>query len=246
MKSTINIIGRGNVGSHLYEAFSSAGDRIKALYVNPRTLEGLDPEADFTLISVTDSAIGDVAGSLPQMKGIVAHTSGSVPMDLLDTRKEPHGVFYPLQTFTKGAPVSYREIPFFIEGSDAETGRKLSKLAHIISDNVSFADSEQRRFLHVASVFSCNFVNHLFALSDEFLAQHGMEFSSLLPLIGETIRKAGMMSPADAQTGPAARGDQKVIESHLLMLEDNPRMYEIYRLLSESIQLQNNRLSSKI
>lgn len=231
----VNIIGRGNVGSHLIEAFSSGDGAPTVIPVNPRSLEELDPDADFTLIAVADSALKEVLSKIPRLTGIIAHTAGSIPIDIFSDRPERHGIMYPLQTFTKGIPLSYSEIPFFIEASDSDTGERLSELARMVSDNVSYADSEHRRALHVASVFSCNFVNHMFTLSDDFLRQRNLEFSALLPLIKETVRKAGTMSPEKAQTGPASRGDRNVIDSHLRLLEDNPKMKQIYSLISESI-----------
>ena len=42
------------------------------------------------------------------------------------------------------------------------------------------------------------------------------------------------MSPVAAQTGPAIRYDENVINKHLAMLDD-PDMKAIYQLLSQSI-----------
>ena len=57
----IDIIGRGNVGWHLTQAFEGKAD---VNCVNPRTLEDLRRDADLYLISVTDDAIADVARRL--------------------------------------------------------------------------------------------------------------------------------------------------------------------------------------
>jgi predicted short-subunit dehydrogenase-like oxidoreductase (DUF2520 family) len=43
------------------------------------------------------------------------------------------------------------------------------------------------------------------------------------------------MSPQDAQTGPAVRGDRKVIDEHLQLLKDYPEYAELYRLISIDI-----------
>lgn len=42
------------------------------------------------------------------------------------------------------------------------------------------------------------------------------------------------MTPAEAQTGPAIRYDENVINKHLAMLAD-PDMRSIYRQISQSI-----------
>lgn len=61
----------------------------------------------------------------------------------------------------------------------------------------------------------------------------------LHPLLRETMRKAMEGgSPADGQTGPAVRGDRKVMERHASMLP--PDLADIYMRLSEAIYQRNN------
>jgi predicted short-subunit dehydrogenase-like oxidoreductase (DUF2520 family) len=103
---------------------------------------------------------------------------------------------------------------------------------------------EKRKKLHLAAVFACNFVNHLYARSAEIIGQE-IPFDLLLPLIRETAAKLEEMPPLEAQTGPAMRGDLKVMRQQLEQIVD-PRTREIYRLLSESIAettKRNNMLS---
>lgn len=228
----INIIGRGNVATHLVKAF---GSKEEVCQVNPHNLEGFDKKADVTIISVSDNAIRNVAESLPPTSGIIAHTSGSTPIDVLECRKEKTGVFYPLQTFTKGVELDYSEIPFLIEAKDTDTEKTLLDLAAKISNNVRIADSEMRKALHVASVFACNFANHLWAISEKLLNDNGLEFDIIRPLLKETLRKTEHLSPFDAQTGPAVRRDSKTIDTHLSLLENDRELMNIYQTLTSSI-----------
>ena len=55
------------------------------------------------------------------------------------------------------------------------------------------------------------------------------------PLIEETEKKAHVLSPREAQTGPAVRYDEKIINKHLELLSNEPQMQEIYQLISKSI-----------
>ncbi|MDE5790025.1 MAG: DUF2520 domain-containing protein [Muribaculaceae bacterium] len=237
-RKIINIIGRGNVGFHLKKAFEGKADVIE---VNPHTLGELNPEADLTLISVTDSAIQEVLARLPELKGAVAHTSGSTPIEIFKrSRDQNFGVFYPLQTFSRSKALDYAEIPFYIEASDPYTREKLFQYARLISENVRYADSSQRKRLHIAAVFACNFVNHLWALSDSYLKEGGLNFKDLIPLISETVDKIKVIPPSEAQTGPAVRGDLKMIENHILELGSKDKLINIYRLLSQSI-LENRK-----
>jgi predicted short-subunit dehydrogenase-like oxidoreductase (DUF2520 family) len=95
--------------------------------------------------------------------------------------------------------------------------------------------SSQRRALHVAAVFACNFTNHLFAISQDLLAAENLDFNLLRPLIAETADKIRLNDPATVQTGPAIRGDDQIINSHLEMLKDKPELHELYKKLSQSI-----------
>lgn len=228
----IAIIGRGNVASHLYEAFRKHTD---VSLVNPHTLEGLPTEASLILIAVSDKAIGEVIAKLPPFDGVVAHTAGSIPIDVFEDKFKNYGVFYPLQTFTKGVSLRYEEIPVFLEGNSKETLGKLKDFAVMFTEDVREADSDSRKRLHLASVFACNFTNAMAGVAQDILKDTGIDFSALLPLLKQTVNKLDELSPKEAQTGPAVRNDRNVMESHLKMLESNPKEAEIYKLISEII-----------
>ena len=231
----ITIIGNGNVANHLYSAFKGAADVNK---VDSRTLDGLNQPMDVILICVSDNAIEEVASRVADIDAIIAHTSGSVSLSALKGKKT--GVFYPLQTFTKGVELDYKEIPVFIEGSDPSTVSKLKEVGSLFSNKIIMADSESRKKLHLASVFACNFTNALAGISEETLKDTGIDFSVILPLMKQTINKLYKLSPKEAQTGPAVRGDNNVIEDHLKMLASNPGVQEIYKQLSQLIKERNN------
>ncbi len=244
-KPIVAIIGTGNVATHLCKAL---GDNVTLHHVNPHTLEGMPEYADFVIISVKDSVIGEVAQRLPGKHGIMAHTSGSIPMSELEGCGNAYGVFYPLQTFTKGVELDYSEIPFFIEGNTEETTASLSEVARLISENVREADSESRKMLHLASVFACNFSNCLVGIADKLLKDCGMDYKVLLPLLKQTVTKLDLLTPAEAQTGPAARLDTPVMNRHMEMLNDmgKQNLAEIYADLSAEIMEMKNENGNKI
>ena len=109
-----------------------------------------------------------------------------------------------------------------------------SKIGREISGQVLEATSEQRRHLHLAAVFACNFTNHLYAIAAELLEKQHLPFDTLRPLIRETAAKIESLTPIDAQTGPAIRYDRNVMQRHIDLLDDNDEK-EIYRLLSRHI-----------
>jgi hypothetical protein len=44
------------------------------------------------------------------------------------------------------------------------------------------------------------------------------------------------MPPEDAQTGPARRGDENILNMHKNLLKEDPQLWNLYVQLSESIQ----------
>lgn len=236
-KPLVAVVGSGNVAVHLQRMLDP---HAHVVAVNPRTLEGWNPDADIALIAVSDMAIAEVAQRLRPFDGIMAHTSGSVPMSALsEAGVSRPGVFYPLQTFSKARTPDYYSIPFFVEASSPEDLEELRHLAQSVSATVHCADSEARRKLHLASVLACNFTNHLVELAEESLAGTGIDRHALLPLLHETVAKLDTLTPHQAQTGPAVRGDSSTVNRHLDMLRDFPALREIYSLMSESIILHH-------
>ena len=184
------------------------------------------------ILSVNDDAITQVSQEFAESTALVVHTSGSISMD--DIASPRRGVLYPMQTFSVDRDVDFRRVPLFLEASDEADMELLGQLAATVSDTWMPMNGEQRKAMHLAAVLCCNFVNHLFELSHDVVVEHGIPFSTLYPLIEETFAKIHTLSPHQAQTGPALRGDRKVMQSHEAMLHD-PRRRDIYRLLSESI-----------
>lgn len=229
----ISIVGKGNVATHLYEAFKN---KVDVVMVNPHTLEDLPTHSDIIIVCVSDNAIEEVASRLPQSNAIVVHTSGSMPMDILQSHTKFYGVMYPLQTFTKGVFLNYEEIPVFIEGMNDNVMKKLKTIAALFSKDIREADSVSRLKLHIASVFACNFINALARISKDLMDESGIDFSALKPLMKQTINKLDVLSPKEAQTGPAVRGDSMVINQHLEMLSSRPEIQNLYQQLTDIIQ----------
>lgn len=253
----IAVIGAGNVAWQLAPALAAAGHTVTAIYSrSPASREALarllpaalpiysldllETAVEVVLLAVPDAALAGVAAALKVAPGtVVAHTSGSQPLALLQPIQGAHiGVFYPLQTFSKSKPVDFAGVPLLVEAQDAETLRQLEMLAQSISSKVYKVPSEARRQLHLAAVFACNFTNHLLGISQQLLQEADLPKELLQPLIAETIEKASRHDPFSVQTGPAVRGDDNVLQAHLQMLQPYPRYQAIYRQLSQSIQAQ--------
>jgi len=246
-------VGSGNVATHLTKAFRVKGARIVQVYspdisnanllakeidaLAISDLAELSQVADLYLIAVKDDAIATIAHKLNVVKGIVVHTSGATPMSVLaDAGIQNYGVFYPLQTFSKSRDLNFSNVPLCLEAGNAEVLNRLKSLAETLSPLVYEIDGEKRRILHLSAVFASNFVNHLYHLGGEILAEHQIAFELLRPLILETAEKVQTRLPFDVQTGPAVRDDQETMKSHVSLLENRPDLQEIYKFLSKSIK----------
>lgn len=183
--------------------------------------------ADVVVLAVSDDAISEVSTLVPQGP-IVVHTSGAVAMTAI--QHDRAGVLYPLQTMTTDQKVDWQSVPICVEGDTIV----LEPLASLLSDVVHVIDSETRKKVHLAAVLVNNFSNHLYTLASDWLEEQKVDFSILHPLLLETARKAVASDPASVQTGPARRGDVKVINQHLALL-DNNSLTDIYRLMTDSI-----------
>lgn len=250
----ITLIGAGNLATQLGLALKEKGhkflqvyskttlsaenlaDKLDALAV---TIPGNIKEADLYICALKDDAIQEVLSCINFEKGILVHTAGSLPMNILSNYSSTYGVIYPLQTFSKNRKANFNEIPLFIEANNPECMEIIKNVSSGLSGNVRILESEIRIQLHLAAVFACNFVNHLYAVSGELLNEQGLGFELLLPLIDETAKKVHEISPALAQTGPAKRFDKNIIEKHLSLLESHPEWMELYEKLSRDIYNKN-------
>lgn len=244
----VALLGYGNVNSHLLKAFSKS-EEVVVTQVYKRNLtdfsEPLDSvpftdklenivDADIYIIGISDNAIESFSKNLPFKGKLVVHTSGGAPMDILSLHNK-RGVFYPLQSFSKQRDLRFERIPICIEAENPDDLQLLKKIGDAISKTVLEISSEKRAKLHVAAVFVNNFVNYLYHIGEEILAEEDISFDLLKPLIIETAEKVGTLSPEAAQTGPAKRNDTKTIEKHLQLLHNNPYR-EVYEMFSKQLK----------
>ncbi|MGM0612148.1 MAG: Rossmann-like and DUF2520 domain-containing protein [Bacteroidota bacterium] len=249
MIRSVNIIGAGNVGLHIGRKLSEKGQLSLQIYTRRDDFSGFPEDMhsfltndtkifsaknDLTIIAVNDDNIVAVAEKIKDHGQIVAHTSGSTHMAVLD-RFQHYGVFYPLQTFSMHRHLNWSEVPLFLEYSDQLIKEKLISVASMLSPNYRFVNSDERLKIHVSAVFASNFVNHMFVQAKDLAQQQNINFADFLPLIRETIDKISELTPIQAQTGPALRNDKTTLQKHLKALEYNKAKQNLYEILSKSI-----------
>ena len=100
-------------------------------------------------------------------------------------------------------------------------------------------DESQRMVLHRAAIFGCNFTNAMYSIAYDILQEHHIDWQMIMPLLQNTMEKVKTMNPHEAQTGPAQRGDQNVIQFHLDALQDE-LLKDIYRVMTDYITIHSN------
>jgi predicted short-subunit dehydrogenase-like oxidoreductase (DUF2520 family) len=246
MKNII-LVGSGNVATHLGIALQNCNYKIVQVY--SRSIENAKKlaqklntnftndltqlkTADLIIVSVNDDAISTVLSKLKNTA--IVHTSGSIGMDVFEPNFSDFGVFYPLQTFNKEIELAISEIPFCIEGNSKAFEKELIEIAKNLSSNVISMSSAQRKQLHIAAVFACNFSNHMYSIADDLLTEKDIDFKILLPLIKQTIANLNTNRPKVVQTGPAKRKDIKIIQEHINLIQQED-IKELYQKISNSI-----------
>ena len=250
MKNII-LIGSGNVATHLGLSLFSKGYNIKQVWSKHLTnakslasklnstatnnLKNIE-EADLYIVSVKDNMLEFTINQL-KVNNIV-HTSGTIGLEIFNSKIKNYGVFYPLQTFNKKIVLDLITTPICVEASNDKFQKNLLKIGKDVSKKVIKINSEQRRKLHLAAVFACNFTNHMFTIADKILLQNNIDFKLLLPIINQTVKKLHRNKPSKVQTGPAQRKETKIINSHINQLSDK-KIKELYELITESIIKHN-------
>lgn len=251
MSQRVVFIGAGNLATRLAVELKEQGILIEQVYSRTEssaeklsqllqtdyttTPEQIVRDADIYFVALKDAVIDNVLSKVEFEDKLLVHCSGSLPLSVLNKYAQNTGVFYPLQTFTKHRAVDFKKVPIFVEANSEVNEIILLKLAEKISEKVSILESEKRLFLHIAAVFACNFVNHLYTIASDLLKSNNISFDIVHPLIRETALKAMSMEPQKAQTGPAVRFDRNIISAHMDALGTFPEFRGLYLEISENI-----------
>jgi len=247
----IAFIGTGNVATNLSRIFFEKGHKIIQIIGHTASsasslarsfkcpfssdYKELVLNADLYFLCVKDDVIEEIIKDIPVVNGMMVHTSGSTSMEIMITRFENCGVFYPLQSFSKFKKIDLSDTPILIEANSPENEILLKDFSKNISSTISIMNSNQRMAIHICGVFAGNFANHMYSLSHHLAKKHNLPFEYLFPLISETAEKIKHRAPIASQTGPAVRKDLVTLQKHKEFLKTSPDLTEIYETISESI-----------
>ena len=247
----IAVIGTGNMAWHLVPALKRLGHEVVAVsrhtsrsakwpvaVLSHEELSRFKPQIAF--LAVPDGRIADCSKALSHIlldNVVMIHTSGATAMKRIDGYFKNRGVVWPIRSFLKGSRTTlWREIPIAYQGNNAGTLGLVKSIVDSLSWTSYELDSQQRAQLHLAAVYSNNFVSWMYQISYELCAEKDVPFSALLPIMRNTAGRQKGAEPKQFQTGAAARDDRETMERHLKKLNGHPEFARLYRLMSHLIQ----------
>ena len=217
MVESVNVIGRGRVGSALAARLEERGVAVRE-------------DAELTLICVPDTAIPDVVRGLTlDTARWVAHVSGATPLAALDPHERRFSV-HPLQTFTRARGAEQLDgawAAVTAETNEAlELGFELARLLGL--EPFELADAE-RPLYHAGAAVASNYLVTLHEAAASLVAAAGAPPEALEPLMRRTIENGFEL------TGPIERGDWATVEAHREAIRRvRPDLEPLYDVLAEA------------
>ena len=250
MEKTLAIVGAGRVGRALGRLLREVGWKIGVVVTQSdassrravRFIGAGKPHGGLTrnvllsnviLIATPDDAIPAAASELTRMGGeelrgkVVLHTSGAQDSRALAPLKEfgaSVGSMHPLQTFSGVGVPDLAEKVFAVEG-DLVAVRTARQIARALGGSPVQIAAGKKVLYHAAAALAAGHVLALVEAATQLLVSLGMKRNeatrALLPLTRQVLDNFERVGPRAAWTGPLARGDYRVVESHLRALHDS-------------------------
>jgi predicted short-subunit dehydrogenase-like oxidoreductase (DUF2520 family) len=217
MVESVNVIGRGRVGSAVATRLEERGIRL------------VERDAELTLLCVPDTAIRDVAGGLSPGHGWIGHVSGATPLSALDPH-ERRFALHPLQTFTRGRGPEQLDGAWAAVTTETVEARAVAfELARVLGLRPFELPDEARPVYHAGAAIASNYLVSLHRVASELFAAAGAPPEALEPLMQRTIENGFEL------TGPIERGDWETVEAHRAAIRSvRPDLEPLYDVLAEA------------
>jgi len=266
---TLNIIGCGRVGKTLARlwtrqssfvvqdilnrslasarravSFIGAGRAVER-YADLRT-------ADIYMIAAGDGQIAQCCEELAAAGKLSAHTlvfhcSGALPSSILQAAARNGAAIasvHPIRSFAdpEQAANEFAGTYCGVEG-DAQALVVLNKAFASIGGRLAPIDAGSKTIYHSAAVFACNYLVTLLDVAIQAYKKSGIPQDTALklmePLVRGTLDNVFRIGPADALSGPIARGDIATAENQLRAVhawnKEYGNLYEQFMKLTADI-----------
>jgi predicted short-subunit dehydrogenase-like oxidoreductase (DUF2520 family) len=217
MVKSVNVIGRGRVGSALAARLEQRGVELRS------------DSADLTLLCVPDKAIPSVAQEVSPEPGWIAHVSGATPLSALDPHERRFSL-HPLQTFVRSRGPEQIDGAWAAVTAETEEAREQAhELARTLGLEPFELDDADRPLYHAGAAIASNYLVTLHRVASELFRASGAPPEGLAPLMRRTIDNGFEL------TGPIERGDWETVEAHRRAIrEAAPELEPLYDVLAEA------------
>jgi predicted short-subunit dehydrogenase-like oxidoreductase (DUF2520 family) len=215
MFESVNVIGRGRVGSALAARLEQRGVELRE-------------DAELVLLCVPDAAIADTARDLAPGPW-VAHVSGATPLSALDPHTRRFGM-HPLQTFTRSRGAEQLDGAWAAVTAESDDARgRGHELARALGLRPFDLAEDARPLYHAGAAVASNYLVTLHRAATRLFEAAGAPPEALVPLMTRTIENGFEL------TGPIARGDWNTVDSHVRAIHDGaPELEPMYLALAEA------------
>jgi predicted short-subunit dehydrogenase-like oxidoreductase (DUF2520 family) len=216
MVRSVNVIGRGRVGSALAARLEERGIELRE-------------DAELALLCVPDAAIADVAQGLSPGHGWVGHVSGATPLSALNPHERRFSL-HPLQTFTRARGPEQLDGAWAAVTAETDEARELAvELARLLGLEPFELEDDDKPLYHAGAVVASNYLVTLHEAAAGLVAAAGVPPEALEPLMRRTIENGFEL------TGPIERGDWETVEAHREAIRAaRPDLEPLYDVLAEA------------
>jgi predicted short-subunit dehydrogenase-like oxidoreductase (DUF2520 family) len=218
MVESVNVIGRGRVGSALAARLDERGVALRE-------------DGELALLCVPDTAIRDVARGLTRghTPVWVAHVSGATPLSALDPHERRFSL-HPLQTFTLSRGPEQLDGAWAAVTAETDEARALGfELAELLGLRPFELADDKRPLYHAGAAVASNYLVTLHRVASELFSAAGAPAEALDPLMRRTIENGFEL------TGPIERGDWDTVEAHREAIRGvRPDLEPLYDVLAEA------------
>jgi predicted short-subunit dehydrogenase-like oxidoreductase (DUF2520 family) len=248
------LVGPGRVGTSLARWLEAAGARLVAVAGRAQVAELATAGQDLLLLAVPDAALPELATLLaarPQAR-VALHTSGSLDASVLAPLRQrgtATGSFHPLMAFPRPLPdpAAARGKVFALDG-DPEAQSVARRLTAAWDGIPVEVPAAARPLYHLSATLAAGGVVTLLSLAAELAARLDLPPATVQGYLelarGALAAAADAPDPAQALTGPAARGDLSTVHRHLEALSSlSPDRLPLVKALARETLRQCARLA---
>lgn len=218
------VIGAGRAGGALAAALRQAGWTVDGPLGRDYDAARATTQARFVLIAVPDPYVGSIAAALTPGDAVVAHVAGSLDLAPLVGHARV-GSLHPLVSLPDASlgAERLRGAWFALAGDPA-----LAEIVAALGGRSFTVADDDRVAYHAAAVIAANHLVALLGQVDRIAGAIDIPLEAYLALAQGALDNVATVGPANALTGPVARGDWATVARHLAALPmDERTMYSV-------------------